>query len=384
MAAYNRCAMTAPVFRLYWLRESASDFGTLVPAEGLPASIRERILALACEPGGELSGEYAVRLPYMDRRELRRPAAVLTAIGYERKDRLIRAVLPPAAATRDMLATLALADPVWRAAPRERDPGHFQAWQRVSQALQHWLRDHIAAEYFRDLEILEDRKRAQPMIVYQACRIFPGRPRTEFTYDLSNYPWCQDTLAYSWRMCGAAIQRVMKGLHQRLLGAGRTALAYRYSPLLANDVLLEVQRKPREYVNLLAREAAVIDAVIEAGTQRDAESIHTSAKIINQALASVHFQDLRRLGTELLLEARRVLAAQTAGSTAEPPDGGDHIAGLRALQRATMQAAGSPDGRIGRQENCDDGNAYGGGEVSDSGVVADVDARGGKPAGQFV
>jgi hypothetical protein len=376
--------MNDPVFRLYWLRESASDFGTPMSAEGLPASIRERILALAREPAGEPSGEFAVRLPYMDQRELRRPATTLAAIRYERTGRLIRAVLPPAAATRDMLATLALADPVWRAAPRERDPGHFHTWQRVSQALQHWLRDRVAAEYFRDLKTLADRTRAHPMIVYQACRIFPGRPRTDFTYDLSNYPWCQDTLAFSWRLSGAGIQRVMKALQQRLLDAGETALAYRYSPVLANDVLLAVQRKPKAYVNLLARESEIINAVIEAGTQRDAESIHNSAKVINQALAAMHFQDLRRLGMDLLLEARRALAGQPQASTPQPADGGDHVAGLRALQRATMSAARRPDGGIGGEEDRDHGDACGRGEVRDSGVVADIDARGGKPARQLV
>jgi len=125
--------MRPPKFRLYWLRETSSDIGTPVQAEDLPPSIRARVLDLA----GEDPGEFAVRLPYFDQRELRRQDALLPAVSYERTDHLIRAVLPPAEATRDMLATLTFADPLWRSAPPERDSRHFYAWQRVSQCLQH-------------------------------------------------------------------------------------------------------------------------------------------------------------------------------------------------------------------------------------------------------
>jgi len=365
--------MKALYFRLYWLRETSSDLGTPIQTEDLPAPIRDRILELA---GGD-TGEFGVRLPYLDQREMRKQNSLLASLTYERVDRLIRAVVPPEAATRDMLATLALADPLWRSAPPERDPNYFLTWQRVSQALQHWLRDRVPSEYFRNLDALEDRKRAYPMIVYQACRIFPGHPRTEFTYDLSNYPWRRDALAHSWKMTGSGIQRVMAVLQKRLDEAGRDSVSCRYAPLLHHDVLQAVQRRPRDYAHLLARESEIINAVVALGTRRDADTIHRSGRIINQALRTMHAQDMRRLGPDLLQEARRALAPY-------PPDSVENGGGIRALQNAIARASRSPHGSVGGEKNRHYRYPHGGGQMSDSGVVAHVHAGASQPAGQVV
>ena len=365
--------MKPPKFRLYWLRETSTDIGTPVRPEDLPPSISARVLDLtAGDPG-----EFAIRLPYLDQRELRRQDTLLASVAYERTDHLIRAILPPAEATRDMLATLALADPLWRSAPSERDPRYFYTWQRVAQALQHWLRDRVPREYFRNLDALTDRKRCYPMIVYQACRIYPGHPRTEFAYDLGNYPWSHDTLAFSWRMIGSGIQRVLAGLQTRLEDAGRLPLACRYTPALYNDVLLAVQHRPRAYASLLVRESSIINAVVDLGTRRDAETIHRSARIINRALRNVHFQDLRRLGPDLLEEARRVLALRPAGYG---ENGGD----VRILQHVNVPAARRPHFGIGGQKDRDDRYSHGRRQVRDPGIVSDIDARGGEPACQLV
>ena len=370
---YNGCAMKANKFRLYWLRETSCDIGTPVQAQDLPPSIRERVVELAA---GDPS-EFAVRLPYLDRRELRRQDTLLASVPYERTDHLIRAILGPAEATRDMLATLALADPLWRSAPPERDGRYFHTWLRVSQGLQHWLRQRVPQEYFANLDVLADRRRAYPMIVYRACRIFPGRPRTEFAYDLGNYPWSHDTLAFSWRMIGSGIQRVMQDLQRRLIEAGRVALACRYAPALYNDVLRAVEHRPRAYANLLIREAKIINAVVDLGTRRDGETIGQSARIINQALRNVHFRDLQRLGPDVLVEARRILALRVADSA---PNRG--YAGIP--QNADTAAARRPDARVRGNEDRHDGYAGGGRQVGDSGIVADIDASARQPARQRI
>jgi hypothetical protein len=356
--------MKPPKFRLYWLRETCSDIGTPVRAEDLPPSIRARVLELAAEE----PGEFAVRLPYFDQRELRRQDALLASIAYERTGHLIRAILPPAEATRDMLATLALADPLWRSAPSERDPRYFYTWQRVAHALQHWLRDRVPLEYFRNLDVLVDRKLCYPMIVYQACRIFPGHPRAEFAYDLGNYPWSHETLAFSWRMIGTGVQRVLIGFEQRLNESGRQSLACRYAPALFSDVLLAVQRKPRAYVDMLIREAAVINAVVDLGTRRDAETIHRSARIINQALRNIHSQDLRRLGPDLLEEARRVLALR-------PVDGLENGGNVRILQHRNPASARGPYAGIGGQKDRDHRRPHGRRQVCDPGIIPYINAR---------
>src|SRR4026207_1347686 len=119
--------MRPPKFRLYWLRATSSDIGTPVRAEALPPAIRARVLELAAQD----PGEFAVRLPYFDQRELRRQDTLLASVDSERPAPLTRPTLPPAEATRDMLAPPALADPLWRSAPPERDPRYFYTWQRV-------------------------------------------------------------------------------------------------------------------------------------------------------------------------------------------------------------------------------------------------------------
>lgn len=181
------------------------------------------------------------------------------------------------------------------------------------------------------------------MIVYQACRPCFGRPRTEFTYDLRDFPWCEETLASSWKLTGRGLQRVMGGLETRLRASGNEQLARRYSPVWFEDVLVAVQRRPKLYADLLAREAAVINAVIDLGTQPKVDSVNRSSKIINQQLRKIHGPkdalDLRWLGYGVFEEASRALAQHAAGGGESGGDSGP-------LQDARMQAARSPDFRI--------------------------------------
>ncbi len=273
--------------------------------------------------------------------------------------------------------TNTLIDPRWMNAPTERDPGYFRAWQRVSLALQRWLRDQVAGAYFEDLARFENRPAAYPVIVYQASRLCHGRPRTEFTYDLRDYPDCRTTLATAWKLTGRAIQAGLGRIERRLCEAGMTGLAHRYAPVWHQDVLVAVQKKPKPYVDLLMAEAAVINAAIDLGTERSVEAANRFAKTVHLNLRKLYGMDLQRLGTGALEEATRVLAQGHAGRGDDFHDGGT-------LQNGDLRAAGSPDARIAGQEDGDDGRAYGGCQMSDTGIVADVDARRLDPAGQPV
>jgi hypothetical protein len=274
-------------------------------------------------------------------------------------------------------ATSALADPIWLNAPTERDPEYFRAWQRVSLALQRWLRDQVAEAYFADLTRFENRLAAYPVIVYQASRLGHGRPRTEFTYDLRDYPECRTTLEASWKLTGRAIQAVLGRIEQRLCEAGRTELAHRYAPVWHQDVLEAVKKKPKPYVDLLMAESAVINAAIDLGTERSVEAANRFAKTVHLNLRKIYGMDLQRLGAGALEEATRVLAQCRV-------HGSDGFSDSGTLQNGYLRAAGSPDARIARQEDGDDGRAYGGCQMSDAGVVADVDAGRRDPASQLV
>ena len=265
--------------------------------------------------------------------------------------------------------TLMLMDPAWLNAPSERQPAYFPVWQRVSLALQRWLRDRVAEAYFADAARFADRPAAYPVIVYQASRLCHGRPRTEFTYDLRDYPECDTTLEASWKMTGRSIQTVLRRIECRLLEAGMVELAHRYAPVWHHDVLASVQKKPRPYVELLTAEAALINAVIDLGTERSVQAANRFAMCVNLNLRKMCGMDLRELGTGILEEATRVL---------------DHFIDAGVLEDGHVRSAGGPNLRIGDEKNGDDRSAYGGGKVGDSGIVADVNARGGEPAGQIV
>jgi hypothetical protein len=274
-----------------------------------------------------------------------------------------------------------LTDPRWRNAPTEHDPGYFWAWQRVSLALQRWMRDQVAGGYFEDLASFENRPAAYPVIVYQASRLCHGRPRTEFTYDLRDYPECQTTLATSWKLTGRAIQTVLGRIELRLNEAGMTELAHRYAPVWHQDVLVAVKKRPKPYVDLLMAESAVINAAIDLGTERSAEAANRFAKTVHLNLRKVCGMDFEGLGAGALEEATRALAHRHAGGS---DDFGDSGALQNSNVTGRMRAAGSPDTRIAGDEDGDHGRAHGGCQMCDAGIVADVDARRRDPAGQIV
>jgi hypothetical protein len=247
--------------------------------------------------------------------------------------------------------------------------------------LQRWLRDQVANQYFEDLVRFENRRAAYPVIVYQASRLCHGRPRTEFTYDLRDYPECRTTLATSWKLTGRAIQAVLGRIERRLIAAGMTGLAHRYAPVWHEDVLVAVKKKPKAYVDLLMAEAAVINAAIDLGTERSVEAANRFAKTVHLNLRKVYGMDLQGLGAGALEEATRVLAQ---GHMC----GRDNFRHAGMLQNSNVtrdkSAAGSPDARVTGEENGDHGRTHCSRQMGDARVVADVDAGRRDPAGQVV
>ena len=284
-------------------------------------------------------------------------------------DHLFPSSRPAAAAT--------LTDPQWRDAPTEHDPGYFRVWQQVSLALQRSLRDGVADAYFEDLAHFENRQAAYPVIVYQASRLCHGRPRTEFTYDLRDYPECRTTLVSSWKLTGRAIQAVLKRIETRLNEAGMTELAHRYAPVWHQDVLVAVKKKPKAYVDLLMAESAVINAAIDLGTERTVEAANRYNKTVHLNLRKVYGMDLQALGVGTLEEATRVLAQSHACGSDDLRDSG-------ALQNSDVLSAGSPDARIAGKEDSDYRRTDGGCQMRDAGVVTNVDPSRRDPAGQVV
>jgi hypothetical protein len=195
----------------------------------------------------------------------------------------------------------------WPTAPHENDPHYFRTWQHVSVALQRALRQWVAEFYCRDLGRLEDRDAGYAMVIYSACRLFYGRPRTEFTYDIAD----DTTLPAAVRAIGCPTERTLAALEAQLEAAGYHELGRQYSPVWYQDVLAAVKKRPHGLIALLAREAKVIDAVIDFGTQHGAAAAaQRFARRSNSALRNLLGVDMRELLPRVLNEVTMVLAEE--------------------------------------------------------------------------
>lgn len=258
--------------------------------------------------------------------------------------------------------------------PDERDPRYFRTWQRVSIGLQKSFREWAREVYFRDAARFEDREAAFTMLVFSACRPFYGRPRSEFTYDLAEPA---ATLAAALRSSGAALRSALAPIEKRLREAGSIELAHRFAPVWYRDIQVAAKKHQRELIRMLAHEARLIDAVIDLGTRRNEKAEERFYRIADNMLSNFGGADLRELIPKILEETARALAENARGSRG-------HLVHRGVRQRRNARAAGSPDGRIGAHENRDHGRPDGCGQMTDAGIIADINARGGEPASQVV
>ena len=236
-------------------------------------------------------------------------------------------------------------------APSERDPRHFRAWQRVSVQAQRDVRLLASREFFSgDARAAADTDRAYTMAVYSACQPCYGRRPMDFTYDAGDF----SALAEALQKLGRALQGRLAEITRALT---EPRLKRRFLPVWHQDILNTVKRKPRLLMELLAREASAINALIELGTMRDERAVrrfhHTCLRAASAlGVPSQALEDtLLRAGIENL------------GDTGLFKDG-------------DMFAPGSPDERICADENGDGWRARGGCQMTDAGVVADIQPRG--------
>ncbi|HEY4360407.1 MAG TPA: hypothetical protein VGN17_05545 [Bryobacteraceae bacterium] len=299
-------------FRLFWLRETGCDAGTLLRADELVPEIQETVLSLARAKEHECE-ETVLRLPFLDKIEWRRRGEILGGLSWQREGDEIHAELSSHAAVRDLAAQLALGDPAWSSVPAESNPDHFRVWQSVSLALQRALRTWIAEAYFADIGHFDDRAAAYAMLVYESARLYHGRAPIDFTYDLRDYPHCLLTVALAMKMSGRTLQTNLARSQRRLEEAGSPTLARRYAPRWYEDILRGVRSRPRSFIELLAAERRFVNAVIDLGTSRSASGVNHFAKASTQALRNVWGMDLRALALRALHLTTNVLEQQRDG-----------------------------------------------------------------------
>jgi hypothetical protein len=255
----------------------------------------------------------------------------------------------------------------WRNAPVAGQARYFKTWQRVSVALQNAMRRWIPEKYFAQVETFENRTTSYPLIVYAASRLFYGRPTTEFAYDIAD----SETLSMALRSIGARLRRTLDGIERRLRDADRSGLARRYAPVWHLDILKEVKKKPQPVLEMLAREARVINDVVDLAAARNSSCF---LRMSSASLRKFHGCDLRELIRPILEEATRVLNEESLCGIGD-------LASVRIHENGDTIAAWAPDFRIGSEENRDHWHARGRGEMRDAGIIANVEPRRSQPLG---
>jgi len=237
-------------------------------------SAYQSTLAIASALGvGETYSASSFKLGYTDTQTLARASAavrlapVLAAYGFD--DRANRWLNESAPRDADVLeSSLSLAVPgelvrAWLATPGERDPDFFPVYSRVSVAVQSAMRRAIPFGYFRNLDEYETTGSAFPLLVYQASRPFPGRPRSEFTYDVME----DRSLASFYYSAARRLPPLLSSVSAMLAAEGRHRAAAFYTPRNAANILGAVQRNPRLIRALLAADAFFVRALIRLGLE---------------------------------------------------------------------------------------------------------------------
>jgi hypothetical protein len=228
-------------------------------------------------------------------------------------------------------------------APPERDGRHFRTWQRVSVQVQRNVRSLAVKNFSTD-----NLDRAFTMVVYSSCHPSYGRRPMEFTYDLAD----PASMPLALRLIGRSLQARLGQVQ-----CDDVRMKRRFSPVWHVDILNVVKKKPRLLIELLAREATMINALIDLGTMRDERTAKRFLKSTGSAA--------RVLGvdSDTLLDLVLRTGFENLG------DGG-------ILEDDDMVAAGRPDAGIGRGEDREHGSPHGCGQVADAGIVPDVQACG--------
>jgi hypothetical protein len=237
-------------------------------------------------------------------------------------------------------------------APPERDTRYFRAWQRVSVEVQREVRSLAVNTFFAHWwRAVADLDRAFTIVVYSCCQPCYGRRPADFTYDICELA----TLTTPLRLVGRSMQVRLAQLSEEFQGDAR--MKRRFAPVWHLDILNTVRKKPRLLIELLAREATMVNALIEMGTTRDERAAKRFLKstIMVARMIGVDSADLQDL---------------VLGTSAENLGNGGILEG------DDVAAAGSPDAGIGGDENRHDGSADGRGQVADAGIVPDVHACG--------
>jgi hypothetical protein len=236
------------------------------------------------------------------------------------------------------------------AAPPERDARHFRTWQRVSVQVQREVRALAARNFFaEEWRAAVNLDHAFTMVVYSSCQPCYGRRPAEFAYDICDLA----TLSTPLRLIGRNMQARLRQISEGFQDDPR--LKRRFLPVWHADILRTVKNKPRTLIEMLAREASMTAALIDLGIRPDARAEKRFTKAVARTAR------ILGLDSASLQDAMLQTAIENLGDSGIFEDG-------------DMLAPGSPDARIGRDENRNDRSPDRSGQMTDAGIVPDIQA----------
>jgi len=172
--------------------------------------------------------------------------------------------------------------PAWLEAPGENSEDYFRTYARVSRTIQRAMRRWLPFLYFRNLDHFEATGAAFALLVYQSSRIFEGRPKHEFAYDVIGSEWKRTI----FRRLSTSLRDELSRVQRVLTAAGRTETAKPYAPRRSADIAASVAKSPRLLASLLAADACLVNAFVTFGCR---------AGELRAAMADSPRQALRRL-----------------------------------------------------------------------------------------
>jgi len=275
-------------------------------------------------------------LSFTDRRTLRSGGAraalgpVLSAYDFGPGPEEWLGALPKEAAAIEASLTLSLpasAGACWLRAPRERDAQFLPVYSEMSVAVQRAMRKWLPLAWFADIDHYDDLGAAFPLLVYQALPPLRGKRKSELTYDAMSTESARLGRVNVLRNLAAQL----KAIRPVLVAAGKRKRAGFYSPGEAQRIIASVERRPRQFLALLAAEAAFVDSLVNLGVSGGrlaatlegdpAEAVKQLAAFSARLVSAFH-RKLRSLyggqnfvafGSLLFMEATRALGAVLSG-----------------------------------------------------------------------
>jgi hypothetical protein len=218
-------------------------------------------------------------------------APVLDACGFDDGPRAWLAQQQGDAAVTLTLSVPGAAGRCWLHAPVEQEPEHFPVFARISVALQRALKNWVALAWFADPESYCDPSSAWPLLFYRSLRPFPGRPRSEFTYDIMG----PGSIELVRRWNARRLARELGPIETLLNAAGNRPLARLYAPGQAQAVIAALRRQPRHLNALLSADTLFVNGFLRLA--------HAA-----RAAAALSLSDSRRAARELVCAGEQVAA----------------------------------------------------------------------------